>query len=243
MEPLDTQSLPFSIEVSRGRFRNSRSKRPQRNETNSRNEDAKEILPENRSRQGPEIGANPDGSGSGKIPGFGGRQNLVTFQLKSCLKFDDFGSEQTPFGGFSGLTKRDVRRAARRDLQDDQRHHPRALVHHVFVLSRCLRFSFVSFFFVTSSSVRVFFCVQRSDQIFWSRPEVGLENSIWTSGRYRRTRSRRRSSQPSSVNRRRSILHIRSWTHSKTRAPPQPQREREFRTILNRPLDTSKLKS
>ena len=94
MEPLDTQSLPFSIEVSRGRFRNSRSKRPQRNETNSRNEDAKEILPENRSRQGPEIGANPDGSGRGKIPGFGGRQNLVTFQLKSCLKFADFGSEQ-----------------------------------------------------------------------------------------------------------------------------------------------------
>ena len=72
------------------------------------------------------------------------------------------------------------------------------------------------------------------------RPEVGLENSIWTSGRSRRTRSRRRSSQPSSVNRRRSILHIRSWTHSKTRAPPQPQREREFRTILIRPLDTKK---
>ena len=137
MEPLDTQSLPFSIEVSRGRFRNSRSKRPQRNETNSPNEDAKEILPENRSRQGPEIGANPDGSGRGKIPGFGGRQNLVTFQLKSCLKFDDFGSEQAPgpFGGFSGRPKRDVRRAARRDLQDDQRHHPRALVHHVFVPS------------------------------------------------------------------------------------------------------------
>ena len=168
MEPLDTQSLPFSIEVSRSRFRNSRSKRPQRNETNSPNEDAKEILPENRSRQGPEIGANPDGSGRGKIPGFGGRQNLVTFQLKSCLKFDDFGSEQAPgpFGGFSEGPKRDVRRAARRDLQDDQRHHPRALVHHVFVLSRCLRFSFVSFFFVTSSSVRFFFCVQRSDQIF-----------------------------------------------------------------------------
>ena len=159
MEPPDTQSLPFSIEVSRGRFRNSRSKRLQRNETNSRNESAKEILTENRSRQGPEIGANPDGSGRGKSPGFGGRQNLVTFQLKSCLKFDDFGSEQAPgpFGGFSGRPRRDVRRAARRDLQDDQRHHPRALVHHVFVLSRCLRFSFVSFFFVTSSSVRFFF--------------------------------------------------------------------------------------
>ena len=149
--------------MSRGRFRNSRSKRPQRNETNSRNEDAKEILPENRSRQGPEIGANPDGSGRGKIPGFGGRQNLVTFQLKSCLTFDDFGSG--PIWRVSEGPKRDVRRAARRDLQDDQRHHPRALVHHVFVLSRCLRFSFVSFFFVTSSSVR-FFCVQRSDQIF-----------------------------------------------------------------------------
>ena len=79
--------------------------------------------------------------------------------------------------------------------------------------------------------------------LFVLRPEVGLENSNSTFGRSRRTRSRRRSSQPSSVNRRRSILHIRSWTHSKTRAPPQPQREREFRTILNRPLDTSILKS
>ena len=147
MEPLDTQSLPFSIEVSRGRFRNSRSKRPQRNETNSRNEDAKEILPQNRSRQEPEKGANPDGSGRSKIPGFGGRQNLVTFQLKSYLKFDDFGPQQAPgpSGGFSGGPRRDVRRAARRDLQDDQRHDPRALVHHVFVLSRCLRFSFVRF--------------------------------------------------------------------------------------------------
>ena len=165
MEPLDTQSLPFSIEVSRILFRNSRSKRPQRNETNSRNEDAKEILPENRSRQGPEIGANPDGSGRGKIPGFGGRQNLVTFQLKSCLKFDDLGSEQAPgpFGGFSGSPRRDVRRAAKRDLQDDQRHHPRALVHHVFLLSRRLRLSLLRFFFATSSSVRCPFCVQRSE--------------------------------------------------------------------------------
>ena len=164
MGPLDTQSLPFSVEVSRGRFRKSRSKRPQRNETNSRNEDAKEILPENRSRQGREIGANPDGSGRGKIPGFGSRQNLVTFQLKSSLKFDDFGSEQAPgpFGGFSEGPKRDVRRAARRDLQDDQRHHPTTLVHHVVLLSRCLRFSFVSFFFVTSCSVR-FVCVTRSE--------------------------------------------------------------------------------
>ena len=168
MEPLDTQSLPFSIEVSRGRFKNSRSKRPQRNEKNSRNEDAKEILPENRSRQGPEIGANPDGSGRGKIPGFAGRQNLVTFQSKSSLQFDDFGSEQAPgpFGRFSGRPRRDVRRAARRDLQDDQRHHPRALVHHVFVLSRCLRFSLVRFFFVTSSSVRFSFCVQIASVLF-----------------------------------------------------------------------------
>ena len=77
--------------------------------------------------------------------------------------------------------------------------------------------------------------------VFWC-PVVGLENSISTSGRSRRTRSRRRSSQSSSVNRRRSILHIRSWTHSKTCAPPQPQREREFRTILIRPLDTSRWK-
>ena len=38
-----------------------------------------EILPENRSRQEPEKRANPDVSGRSKIPGFGGRQNLVTF--------------------------------------------------------------------------------------------------------------------------------------------------------------------
>ena len=137
-----------------------------------------ELLPENRSRPGPQIGANPDGSGRGEIPGFGGRQILVTFELKSCLKFDDFGPQQAPdpSGGFSGGPRRDVRRAARRDLQDDQRHDPRALVHHVFVLSRCLRFSSVRLFFVTSSSVRFsfasrgrigsfifFFCVQRPD--------------------------------------------------------------------------------
>ena len=91
---------------------------------------------------------------------------------------------------------------------------------------------------MTSSSVRFPFCVQRSEYFFLC-PEVGLEYSISTSGRSRRTRSRRRSSQSSGVNRRRSILHIRSWTHSKTCAPPQPQREREFRTILIRPLDTS----
>ena len=38
-----------------------------------------ELLLQNRSRQGAEIGANPDGSGRSKIPGLGGRQNLVTF--------------------------------------------------------------------------------------------------------------------------------------------------------------------
>ena len=63
-----------------------------------------EILPENRSRQGPEKGANPDGSGRRKIPGFGGRQTLRTFQLKSYSKCDDFGPQQArgPSGGFSG---------------------------------------------------------------------------------------------------------------------------------------------
>ena len=34
----------------------------------------------NRARQGPEKGPNPDRSGRGKIPGFGGRQNLCTLQ-------------------------------------------------------------------------------------------------------------------------------------------------------------------
>ena len=127
------------------------------------------MVPENGCRQGREKGANPDTSGRAKIPGFGGRQNLVTFQLKSYSKCDDFGPQQArgPSGGFSGGPRRDVRRAARRDLQDDQRHHPRALVHHVFVLSRCLRFSSVRLFFVTSSSVRFSFCVQMSDWIFF----------------------------------------------------------------------------
>ena len=101
---------------------------------------------------------------------------------------------------------------------------------------------FGSLSFGSSSSRRRredFLSASRSRIISFLRPEVGLENSIRTSGRSRRTRSRRRSSQPSSVNRRRSILHIRSSTHRKTCAPPQPQRERECRTILIRPLDTS----
>ena len=34
----------------------------------------------NRARQKPEKGPNQDGSGRGKIPGFGGRQNLCTLQ-------------------------------------------------------------------------------------------------------------------------------------------------------------------
>ena len=38
-----------------------------RNECSKRRRE--EILPENRSRPGPERGANPDGSGGGKIPG------------------------------------------------------------------------------------------------------------------------------------------------------------------------------
>ena len=62
-----------------------------------------ELLPQNRSRQGAEIGGNPDGSGRGKIPGFGGRQNLFTFQLKSYSKFDDFGSEQAHLEGLRGV--------------------------------------------------------------------------------------------------------------------------------------------
>ena len=86
---------------------------------------------------------------------------------------------------------------------------------------------------------KIFFGVERSDEFSFRCPEVGLENSISTPGRSRWTRSRRPSSQSSIVNRRRSILHTRSSTHRKTCAPPQPQREREFRTILIRPLDTS----
>ena len=72
---------------------------------------------------------------------------------------------------------------------------------------------------------KIFFLRPEVGLVFFWCPEVGLENYISTSGRSRWTRSRRRSSQSSSVNRRRSILRIRSWTHSKTCAPPQPQRE------------------
>jgi hypothetical protein len=88
--------------------------------------------------------------------------------LKSCLKFDDFGPGQAPgpSGGFSGGPKRDVRRDARRDLQDHQRHDPRALVDHLCVLSLCLLFSFVSFFFATSSSVRFCFFASRGRMRF-----------------------------------------------------------------------------
>ena len=161
-----------------------------------------EIVPENGSHQGPEKGANPDGAGRTKIPGFGGRQNHGTFQLNPCSKSDDFGSRQAPgpSGGFSGGPRRDVRRAGQRDLQDDRRHGPRTFVHQLSVLSRRLRFSFVRFFFVTSSSVRISFRIQRSDWIFCSLPEVGSESSNPTIGRSHCTRSRRRSSRSSSVN-------------------------------------------
>ena len=193
-----------------------------------------ELLQQNRSRQGAEIGANPDGSGRGKIPGFGGRRNLCTFQYKSYSKLDDFGSEQAPgsFRGFSGGPRRDVQKATRTDLQDDQRHDPRALVHHVFLLSRCLWFSCVSLSLVLFRLVllpvvavdKIFFRPEIGSDLL-SRPEVGSENSNSTSGRSRWTQSRPRSSRSSSVNRRRSTVGIGSSTHSKTRAPPQPQRE------------------
>ena len=81
------------------------------------------------------------------------------FSIKVLIKMWRFWAPAgpEPIGGFSGGPRRDVRRAARRDLQDDQRHDPRALVHHVSVPSRRLRFSYVRVFFVTSSSmVRVF---------------------------------------------------------------------------------------
>ena len=93
-------------------------------------------------------------------------------------------------GGFSGGPRRDVRRAARRDLQDDQRHDPRALVHHVFVLSRCLPFSLVRFFFVTSSSVRFLFA-SKGRISFWP-PEVGLGIPKPTSGHRKRRATRGR---------------------------------------------------
>ena len=110
---------------------------------------------------------------TGKRPAGRGRNSTVRRPWKSRVLSDTIRvtigtlwASRKPGGHggvFSGGPRRDVRRAARRDLEDDQRHDPRALVHHVFVLSRCLRFSLVRFFFVTSSSVRFSFGVQRSD--------------------------------------------------------------------------------
>ena len=214
-----------------------------------RNRTRKSVPPRPRKR------ANPDGSGRGKHPGFGGRQNLVTFQLKSYLKFHDFGPQQAPgpSGGFSGGPRRDVRRAARRDLQDDQQHDPKALVHRVFVLSRCLRFSFVSFFFVTSSSVRFLFASRgRIRFVVASNGRIRkFQFDLWTFSLDPVTSSVVAvvERQPSTLHARRRIVHA----FKNPRATAAAARTRISHNskptsghlkvkILNRPLDTSKSK-
>ena len=150
--------------MSRSRFRNSRSKRLRQ---------TKRIL-QTKTRRNPTRKLVPPSARNMSISGrVRERQNSWMrrpsesghFLIEILFKIDDFGPQQAPgaSGGFSGGAGRDIRRAARRDLQDDRRHDPRALVHHVFVLCRYLRCSFVRFFFVTSSSVRFTLCVQRSD--------------------------------------------------------------------------------
>ena len=180
--------------------------------------------------------------GGAEIGWFGGCQNPCHFLINSVSESGHFGPPEGPrhisgvFGPAQPRPARRVPRAPPRGRRAERRSRARAIAPKA-IARQAPQGRRVT----TSSSVRFPFCVQRSEYFFLC-PEVGLEYSISTSGRSRRTRSRRRSSQSSGVNRRRSILHIRSWTHSKTCAPPQPQREREFRTILNRPLDTSKLK-
>ena len=149
--------------------------------------------------------------------------------------------------------KRDVRRAARRDLQDDQRHHPRALVHHVFVLSRCLRFSFVSFFFVTSSSVRFFFASRGRIRFFVAsrgrirKLQFGPLDVLAGPGHVVGRRSRRA-----------LTVDARSFTSDRGRIQKPARHRSRSKTIishnskptsghlkvkiLNRPLDTSKSK-
>jgi hypothetical protein len=74
---------------------------------------------------------------------------------------------------------------------------------------------------------------------FHARQKIGSERSNQTIRRSHRTRSCRRSSRSSSINHQHSIIGIESSPHTKTRTPPQPQREREFRTFLIGHPDTS----
>ena len=115
---------------------------------------AQENQPEKRCQEGPEKVPNPDGSRGGENPGSGGRPDVVPFQLTRYSKNDDSEPRQAPdpSGGFSGGSKTGrpegrPERAPRRSKRPD----PRALVHHIFVLSCPLRFSLVFFVFVSSS--------------------------------------------------------------------------------------------
>ena len=152
--------------------------------------------------------------GGAEIRRFGGRQNPLCFLIQSVSRSGHFGPPEGRgprkgvFGGSEtgrpeGRPERPPRRSTTRSKS-----------------TRSSRLRSVSLSSVVSRSVllrdvvvgKISF-LRPKVGVFFLCPEVGLEYSISTSGRSRRTRSRRRSSQPSSVNRRRSILRSRSWTH------------------------------
>ena len=66
--PLAVERLRANSEVSRSRFRNSQSKRLRRNETNSRNEDAKKSYPKIGPAKGPKKKQIRTGPGGAKFP-------------------------------------------------------------------------------------------------------------------------------------------------------------------------------
>ena len=120
----------------------------------------------NRCRQGPENRPNPDGSGRGKIPGFGGRQNPLCFLIQSVSRSGHFGPPQGRgarkgvFGGSEtrrpeGRPERPPRRSATRSKS-----------------TRSSRLRSVSLSSVVSRSVLLRDVVV--GKISFLRPEVGL---------------------------------------------------------------------
>ena len=145
-------------------------------------------------------------------------------------------------GGFRGIPKRVVRRAARRELRDDQSD---PIQEHSFITSS---FSLVVFGSPWSCSSS---CRRLRKMLFLHR-EVGSDGCLRPKGWIRTSsfdlcttrrwsQSSRRSSPSSTINGPSSRFDTRT-SCSKISTPPQPQREREFRINLIRPPDTSKLK-
>ena len=176
--------------------------------------------------------------------------------MSPYLRFDEFAPQDAPApcevfskGPTTVRPERRRERAPRRSKRPD----PRALVHHIFVLSCRLRFSLVLFVFVSSSS---------QDSVLASRSRIRflfastgwIRNSPFDLCTTRRwSQSSRRSSPSSTINGPSSRFDTRT-SCSKISTPPQPQREQDFSHNSNptsghlkveipiRPLDTSKLK-